>query len=274
MRLYRSLRTDELYDLLKNGIIAQCKNCNCEYCTVDKCCEITDKAHINSGTKAKLKSRYISTSESEPVVAWWSANTSGNPLEKSATYIEIDEEEQHDVDEEEKYIIKTCEKNYGAMANNRARASCEVLIMDYIPVENIISIFRVKIITKREFDKIPTSYVHNGYEFKKIYNNIQNKDKYMLTMKIWSKYENINFDINSGLFPDDYLPFNVSSTIISKPKNKRTYKNVPIKSHRPLVKSNIIRSARIQSKLRNSNHSTRRSRSKKSMSRTKKMGSK
>jgi len=191
MRLFRALRTDELSSLFSNGILSRCQNCDI-IPPIPTCCNITDRQHVNSGSRANEKSRYISTSGEEDVVAWYCENDSGNPTsKKSATYIEIDEEYSD-------RVIWTClNEDYGATANNRAKASCEVLIKDYIPLENIKNIFRVKSISKFLFDLLPEMYNNeHGMEFKKIQTRkIQKTIKYLLVWKIWGE-NNDNDDMN------------------------------------------------------------------------------
>ena len=51
VHLFRSVRPDELFELLENGIISHCNDC-----PRDPCCKINDTQHINSGSKAKIKS--------------------------------------------------------------------------------------------------------------------------------------------------------------------------------------------------------------------------
>ena len=201
MKFFRALRSNELNKLNKNqGLTAHCDNCKCKECILEDCCKINDRQHVNSGSKAKIKSRYISATYEEHIAAWWSSNTDGKPkysltTAKSATYVEIDMEYNPDK------IIDTCEQDYGATANNRAKSSCEVLIKDDIGMENITNIYRVKQILKKEFDSLPDTYTKNGLFFKKIHSNVQKKDKYMLSLKI----PEINFNIESDDFPIDYL---------------------------------------------------------------------
>ena len=165
-----------------------------------ECCKITDRQHVSSGSRAKTKSRYISVTTSEPVAAWWSSNTDGKPKynsnkAKSATYVEID------MEYEPNKIIDTCERNYGATANNFAKASCEVLIMDDIKMEYITNIYRVKVIQKWEYDSLPNTYTKNGLFFKKLCNIIKGTKKYLLSLKI----PKIGFNMEFDNFPKDYL---------------------------------------------------------------------
>jgi hypothetical protein len=196
IRLYRSVRNDELFELLDNGILAHCNNC-----PKDPCCKITDRQHVTSGTKSRIKSRYISTTKNESIAAWWSCNVSGNPSEhKSATYIEYE-----DIFDASKMIDTiTRVGEYGATAYNSALASKEVLVIDKIPISKITNIYRIKTITKDLYDRfgdVPF-YIGNNI-FKTIYSNVQNKPKYMLKWKIWSKIDMIdNYDLVYSNFPD------------------------------------------------------------------------
>lgn len=201
MKYYRSLRSDELKKLNNDkGLSAHCDNCKCKQCVLAECCKITDRQHVSSGSRAKTKSRYISVTTSEPVAAWWSSNTDGKPKynsnkAKSATYVEID------MEYEPNKIIDTCERNYGATANNFAKASCEVLIMDDIKMEYITNIYRVKVIQKWEYDSLPNTYTKNGLFFKKLCNIIKGTKKYLLSLKI----PKIGFNMEFDNFPKDYL---------------------------------------------------------------------
>ena len=213
MKIYRSLRSEELIKLhYKHGLRAHCDNCKCKDCVVEECCNINERQHVNSGTKAKTKSRYISATHDEKIAAWWSANNDGNPKTngKSASYVEIDIP-QH-------LVIDTCVRDYGSTANNRAKSSCEVLIKDYVPMEYITSIYRVRKISKTEFDSIPDSYNKNGFSFKKIYYNVQQKAKYMLVLVL--KLSETTFNIRYANFPKDYLLNDIHKTNIESEEDK------------------------------------------------------
>ena len=179
--LFRSVRSDELFGLLSQGIVA-----HCNHCPIDPCCKVTDGQHINSGSKSKIKSRYISSTKREDIAAWWSANTSGNPTaHKSATYIEF--EDIYD----ESHMIDSITRNYGATANNRAKMSAEVLVLDHIPISKITNIYRVKKVDKSMFDKFgddngTRNGPPNSGTFRRIFSIVQGKPKYLLTWKIWS----------------------------------------------------------------------------------------
>jgi hypothetical protein len=198
--LFRSVRPDELFELLSMGIVAHCNHCPVDPNSGDKspsydtkskatlppwfsCCKINDRQHINSGSKSKIKSRYISATKSEDIAAWWSSNTSGNPTpNKSATYIEFDD--VYDAS----HMIDTITRNYGATANNRAKMSSEVLVLDRIPISNITNIYRVKEVKKSVFDTFDADDLLS--RFRRIFSVVQGKPKYLLTWNIWSKTEN------------------------------------------------------------------------------------
>ena len=217
MKIYRSLRSEELNDLYNNrGLRAHCDNCKCKDCILEECCKINDRQHVNSGSRANTKSRYISTTRDEKIAAWWSANIEGNPkyttTGKSASYVEID----IDINNPPNPVIDTRGREYGATANNRAKSSREVLIKDNIPMKYITSIYRVRQILKKEFDSIPDSYNKNGFLFKKIYSNVNKKDKYMLVLKL----PEVNFDIRYDNFPKDYLLNDIHKTNIESEEDK------------------------------------------------------
>ena len=217
MKIYRSLRSEELNDLYNNrGLRAHCDNCKCKDCILEECCKINDRQHVNSGSRANTKSRYISTTRDEKIAAWWSANIEGNPkyttTGKSASYVEID----IDINNPPNPVIDTRGREYGATANNRAKSSREVLIKDDVPMKYITSIYRVRQILKKEFDSIPDSYNKNGFLFKKIYYNVKKKDKYMLVLKL----PEVNFDIRYDNFPKDYLLNDIHKTNIESEEDK------------------------------------------------------
>jgi len=219
MRLFRALRSDEIPLLIKNGIEARCNDCNDDPPPNKHCCDITDNAHVQSGSRAIIKSRYISTTEDVGVAAWYCSNASGNPSSsKSATLVEL--HESYD----ENYMIKTCQQEtYGTTAKNRAKASCEVLIMDYIPPENIIHVLRVRTILKHIYDALPDeSYEKNGFYFQKITGFAQQHEKYMLVWLVWSKNNDIEFDIETEKFPDDFIPDDVILEPIIRQSKKRS----------------------------------------------------
>lgn len=218
MRLFRALRTDEIPLLITNGIKARCNGCN-EPPPNKQCCDITDNAHVQSGSRAIIKSRYISTTEDVEVAAWYCSNTSGNPSSsKSATFVELQESF------DENYMIMTCQQEtYGITAKNRAKASCEVLIMDYIPPENIINVLRVRTILKHIHDALPDeSYEKNGFYFQKLTGFAQQQEKYMLTWLVWSKNNDIELNIETEKFPDDFIPDDVTIEPIIRQSKKRS----------------------------------------------------
>ena len=78
--VYRAIRPDELDCVLEEKVIKS----RCYPCPGKPCCNISISSHINSGTKAKMKSRFISGTTSEEIAAIWSSTTSGtsSPLSK------------------------------------------------------------------------------------------------------------------------------------------------------------------------------------------------
>ena len=195
--LYRCLRTDELKNILTTGLVPPCTPCPKK----GKCCDISPSAHINSGTKAKVKSRYISASEKESV-GHWCSNNNGNPTDKkSATYV--------------KFIVKydginvlnpKTDVQLGVMAKNAAKASSEILIKDNVRPSNLLEICRIKTITKSYYDILPDNFITTDMEFKKIKGKGKdNKTTYHLSMKIWSSTKTIDFNIDNGKWPDIFI---------------------------------------------------------------------
>jgi len=208
IQLFRGLRTDELSTLLSEGIKARCDPENCPH---DPCCHVSHGAHIQSGTNARVKSRYISTSIDESTVAWYCCNNEGKPAYtprgKSATYAEIEENYEPD------YMVITWLQNYGATARNRALASGEVLVMDFIPKSSIVAVYRVQTIPKHVYDALQFyndgKYEHQGRYYHTLLGNAQQKDKYMLSMLAWHREYDIDYDIMHDEFPTDCLPYDM-----------------------------------------------------------------
>ena len=195
--LYRCLRKDELLNILNTGLLPPCAPCP----EKGECCNISPGAHINSGTKAKVKSRYISASEKESV-GHWCSNMSGNPTDKkSATYVKFNV----------KYdginvLNPQTDISLGVMAKNAAKASSEILIKDNVPPSKLLEIYRIKNITKGVYDTLPDNFITSNMEFKKIKGKgKENKISYHLAMKIWSSTNNIDFNINNGEWPSFFI---------------------------------------------------------------------
>ena len=135
--LYRALRTDELENLLKTGkILSPCNPCPNG---PNNCCSITASQHVTSGSKAKIKSNWISTTKSVAVAALWSSakqSTRGNIVRlngksSSGVFAVINPLGL------ELYNPIT-DSNIGITGRNAAQASQELLVKDDIPWHNII----------------------------------------------------------------------------------------------------------------------------------------
>jgi len=228
MQLFRALRSEELHSLLANGIKARCGDCPFErgvHDLLNDCCNISDAAHVQSGTKAEQKSRFISTTTNESVAAWYCCNSDGNPAftrtGKSATYVELKvSPNSHDV------IITSNQTHYGATARNRSMASNEVLVVDFIPSSCIMAVFRVKMIPKYIYDALQKYggdyYNHRGRTYKTIHQKQEQQDKYMLVMHAWDSRYDIGFDIIQDSFADDFIPDDVHvEPVVLRKKQKR-----------------------------------------------------
>lgn len=150
--IYRALRTEEAFTLVNRGaLLPPCTPCP----EAGACCDITPNAHINSGSKAKVKSRWISTTQSVECAALWSSNRpSGSgevtrlPSDMKATSSGIFAKIKTDG----LVLIDPIELELGATAENNAMASSEILIKDKIPGENISQLFMSKQVNKSEWD--------------------------------------------------------------------------------------------------------------------------
>jgi len=149
--LYRALRPNEIFTLLKTGkLLPPCTPCP----NAGPCCNITVSAHINSGSKALLKSRYISTTKSPAIAALWaSAKKNGdgsllrlpNTIASSGVFVEIDTNYPNHLE-----LMNPQNPDYslGKTAINSAKASQEILIEDEIPFANIRALYKAEQVTQ------------------------------------------------------------------------------------------------------------------------------
>lgn len=72
-QVFRALRFNEIHNLIKYGkLIPPCYPC-IDIDIIPDCCNITASQHVTSGTKAKTKSSWISTSKLINIAAIWSS---------------------------------------------------------------------------------------------------------------------------------------------------------------------------------------------------------
>ena len=198
--LYRALRRDELASLFYNNALLP----PCSYCPVNEvqpCCGITPTAHVNSGSRAKLKSRYISTTRDESIAALWSSvreTSDGNVIRllgtgSSGLFAAINPTGLQTFDPVE-------DPSIGITAKNAAIASQEILIPDIIPLQNIVALFESIQVTKDIYDSWPSSFKTEGKRTKK-------------SAKLFVVVRPINLDFNPEVF-ESYLlshkPYGVS----------------------------------------------------------------
>lgn len=164
IKLYRSIRPNEIsYIRNGSGILPPCHPCFQED---TKCCKISANAHVNSGTRAKLKSRYVSFTKNPSIAALWSStadgkcgtNTSGMFVEVCVP-ITLFGNKNKVID-----VTKRTDLGLGATALNRAKASEEVLIKDGITISDVlyINMWNSKHILKRDYDNHPDLKIKNG----------------------------------------------------------------------------------------------------------------
>jgi hypothetical protein len=177
--VYRAVRPDELGTLIASGaLLPPCTNC-----PGNECCNISAAAHVTSGSRAILKSRWISTTKSLSIAALWSARK-GNAffstnIESGRSSGIIAAIHLHGLDS----VDPTKLPDIGVTGKNAAMASREILIKDKIPYSNIVGMYQAKSVTKAEYDDFKGMKTYGkktkkmaGSSFVVIYNSIQNTD--------------------------------------------------------------------------------------------------
>tara|TARA_B100001758_G_C18396328_1_gene606184 strand:+ start:961 stop:1869 length:909 start_codon:yes stop_codon:yes gene_type:complete len=150
--LYRSLRPEEVFTLVNSGaLLPPCTPCP----EAGECCDITPGAHINSGSKANMKSSWISTTKSVVCAALWSSNRPSKdgeitrlPSDKLAKSSGIFAE----IITKDLEMIDPAVLDLGVTAKNSAMASSETLIKNKIPMENISQLFMSQQVNKSEWE--------------------------------------------------------------------------------------------------------------------------
>ena len=148
--LFRALRPDELITLFeKNALLPPCNPCPGK-----PCCEITATAHVNSGSRAKIKSSWISTTRNPGIAALWSSTTKTKEgyvvrLEgrhSSGVFAVINHTGLNTYDP-----VK--DESIGVTARNAAQKSEEILIKDIIPATNVIGLCQATQVKKSEYEE-------------------------------------------------------------------------------------------------------------------------
>ncbi len=146
--LFRALRPDELFTLFeKNALLPPCNPCPGQ-----PCCDITPSQHVTSGSKALVKSSWISTTKSPGVAALWASATikdDGNVVRlkgdsSSGVFAVINSDGLDTYDPTEDLTI-------GVTGRNAAKKSEEILIKDMIPLSNIIGLCQATQVKKPEY---------------------------------------------------------------------------------------------------------------------------
>jgi hypothetical protein len=158
--VYRALRPDEMFTLMSTGYLSA--PCNVCAGNQNPCCTITPAAHVNSGSRAVLKSRWISTTKDLNIAALWACRkgnititTEAAPGRASGIIAVIHPDGLN-------YIDPTELPTIGITAKNAAIASKEILLGDKIPWDNIIGLYQAIQVNKDEYDR------YNGM---KVYGN-------------------------------------------------------------------------------------------------------
>lgn len=150
--LYRALRPDELKLLYtKNKLEAPCNTCLTP--TPTECCNITASAHVSAGSKARVKSSWISTTYNPNIAALWASTkkmqndsiirTTGN---SSSGLIAV-------IDPSGLIWSNPAEDpEIGITGKNAAKKSCEILIKDKIPGSNVIMLLQAEQVNKENFN--------------------------------------------------------------------------------------------------------------------------
>ena len=146
--VYRALRPDEIFTLVSTGTLTA----PCNVCPKDICCGISANAHVNSGTRANMKSRWISTTKSLNIAALWASRKQeaqfiiGHAPGRSSGIVAVISLNRLE------YLDPTTSPHIGVTAKNAALASQEILIRDKVPWSNIIGLYQAVQVAKPEYD--------------------------------------------------------------------------------------------------------------------------
>jgi len=148
--VYRALRPDELFTLVSTGFLSA----PCSRCPYDVCCNISASAHVNSGSRANMKSRWISTTRSLNIASLWAARkgnamfTAEHAPGKASGIVAV-----IGLTSSLEYSDPTKIEEIGVTAKNATIASQEILIKDRIPYKNIIGLYQVEQVNKPEYEE-------------------------------------------------------------------------------------------------------------------------
>ena len=171
--VYRALRPDELSTLVENNQLRP--PCRCvpgpdEAAVANHCCDISAGAHINSGSRAVVKSRWISTTRVPGIAALWAStrpSIDGSVVRldgnhSSGLFVSISTEglELNDP-------LTFPDGEIGVTALNAAKASREILIKDQLPYHSVVGLHQAQQVTKPVYDAHPASHKIRGKRRKK-----------------------------------------------------------------------------------------------------------
>jgi hypothetical protein len=145
--VYRALRPDEIFTLVSTGALTA----PCNVCPKDICCGITANAHVNSGSRANLKSRWISTTKSLNIAALWASRKQeaqfiiGHAPGRTSGIVAVINLNRLE------YLDPTTNPDIGVTAKNAALASQEILIKDKVPWSNVIGLYQAIQVAKPEY---------------------------------------------------------------------------------------------------------------------------
>lgn len=140
--LWRALRPEEKDDIFENGINPPLSN--------DP--KISAATHISTGSRLKLKSDWISSSRSRKVAGAWAANEGSGFVVKFNLPKNKSENQFYDLTNPIHASIVFPNERHPAL--NFAKASQEVVIKGKIGHENILHLYRAKVITENDYMKL------------------------------------------------------------------------------------------------------------------------
>jgi len=165
--VFRALRKDEIpenpQDLLNFGLRARCSPCPDG---PNNCCELSQSAHVGAGSRAKVKSRWISATMDPNIAALWSCRkpTESNPMGGMMCGFLIDPNDPN-------VRVLSRETPYGltGTALGFAISSKEILIRDQVFPKYMISVYQSiqtnkSIISNPSFQNVIRDFFH-GWTF-------------------------------------------------------------------------------------------------------------
>jgi len=156
--IYRALRRDELLYNINGELRPPCENCFSS--NPDPCCKKTIQQHVNSGSRSREKSKFISCTKQQKIAALWSAvnkhkitgfvvraaDEKTNKSLSSGVIAKIDTQDLKD------HIINPLDYLTGKTAINNAKASSEIIFDGNIPAK-AVELFVSEHVNKTDYDQ-------------------------------------------------------------------------------------------------------------------------